>query len=110
MEVKEIKEIQSEVLFPPIQRELNLDELYRLRASSNVANLEYVRTGRKDVPFYIYPKGKKGLPIAYVAGEELAKYFCRINDIVDLAIKHILDNQKLQREVSRVRKNNAPSF
>ncbi len=114
--MEEVDEVKAKALpanlvdlIPPV-KDLTLEDLYRLRAASRVSSFEYKRTGRQDVPYYIYPKGKKSLPIAYVAGEELAKYFSKINEIVDIAIKNILENQKLQKEVARTKKNSNSIF
>jgi hypothetical protein len=87
------------------KREITIDDLYRLRASSNITNIEYGRTGRKDAPFYLFKKGLPATPVALVGTEDMAKYFVKINDIVDLAIKLSLENTKLVKEVSRNRRD-----
>lgn len=87
------------------KREITIDDLYRLRASSNITNIEYGRTGRKDAPFYLYKKGLSATPVALVGTEDMAKYLVRINEIVDLAIRLSIENTKLSKEVSRTRRD-----
>lgn len=108
--VEEIKELQVASVATKkeepayVHKEISLDDIYRLRASTNITGMYYARTGRKDVPYYIYKKGLKGSPVAYVGSEQVANYLSKINDIVDIAIKNILENQKLQKELARYKK------
>lgn len=81
--------------------EVNLDELYRLRASSGLTNIEYKPTGSRDAPYALYRRGMYAKPIAYIGNEKIAQYLARINDIVDVAIKLKLENEKLARDLSR---------
>lgn len=108
VEIEKKVEKKEEVI--PQPKELTLDDLYRLRAASGLNNIEYGKTGRKDAAFFIHKSGMSKSPLAFLGSEAITKYFVRINEIVDMAIKLSIENQKLHREVGRFKKTLGSPF
>lgn len=86
-------------------KEITMDDLFRLRASSDIANMNYIRTGRKDIPFAVHKKGFTSSPIAYFGNEDAVKLFCSLNEIINMAINAQMQADKLQKQLNRSNKN-----